>query len=188
MWEVLNILQALSFWSVFLTFLQSANGTEHLSSCSYRAKKPPCARGCPAERAGEGEWEQSNTTLSPLFLYVTVVSVTPPSSPPECPPIFIPRAGFLLLISLSAGISCASLFLYSMSLMYGVDAVFWRVFFSGVVSCFCPSEFPPPPYPSPPSSSFLCAGPSGTNIIIGSIAGAILLAAIVLGGTGWGFK
>ena len=36
--------------------------------------------------------------------------------------------------------------------------------------------------------SFLCAGPSGTNIIIGSIAGAILLAAIVLGGTGWGFK
>ncbi|KAG7279107.1 hypothetical protein CRUP_004050 [Coryphaenoides rupestris] len=30
--------------------------------------------------------------------------------------------------------------------------------------------------------------PSGTNIIIGSIAGAILLAAIVLGGTGWGFK
>uniref|UniRef100_A0A674PJG6 ADAM metallopeptidase domain 11 n=1 Tax=Takifugu rubripes TaxID=31033 RepID=A0A674PJG6_TAKRU len=31
-------------------------------------------------------------------------------------------------------------------------------------------------------------GPSGTNIIIGSIAGAILLAAIVLGGTGWGFK
>uniref|UniRef100_A0AAY4A1E9 ADA11 protein n=1 Tax=Denticeps clupeoides TaxID=299321 RepID=A0AAY4A1E9_9TELE len=31
-------------------------------------------------------------------------------------------------------------------------------------------------------------GPSGTNIIIGSIAGAILLAAIILGGTGWGFK
>lgn len=31
-------------------------------------------------------------------------------------------------------------------------------------------------------------GPSGTNIIIGSVAGAILLAAIVLGGTGWGFK
>ncbi|XP_062387304.1 disintegrin and metalloproteinase domain-containing protein 11-like isoform X2 [Sardina pilchardus] len=31
-------------------------------------------------------------------------------------------------------------------------------------------------------------GPSGTNIIIGSIAGAILLGAIVLGGTGWGFK
>ncbi|XP_072417854.1 disintegrin and metalloproteinase domain-containing protein 11-like isoform X2 [Chiloscyllium punctatum] len=31
-------------------------------------------------------------------------------------------------------------------------------------------------------------GPSGTNIIIGSIAGAILVAAIVLGGTGWGFK
>lgn len=34
----------------------------------------------------------------------------------------------------------------------------------------------------------LPAGPSGTNIIIGSVAGAILLAAIVLGGTGWGFK
>ncbi|KAM4692031.1 disintegrin and metalloproteinase domain-containing protein 11 [Rhinophrynus dorsalis] len=31
-------------------------------------------------------------------------------------------------------------------------------------------------------------GPSGTNIIIGSIAGAVLIAAIVLGGTGWGFK
>ncbi|KAJ1072458.1 hypothetical protein K5549_021972 [Capra hircus] len=31
-------------------------------------------------------------------------------------------------------------------------------------------------------------GPSGTNIIIGSIAGAVLVAAIVLGGTGWGFN
>ncbi|XP_056610820.1 disintegrin and metalloproteinase domain-containing protein 23 isoform X1 [Triplophysa dalaica] len=31
-------------------------------------------------------------------------------------------------------------------------------------------------------------GPSATNLIIGSIAGAILVAAIVLGGTGWGFK
>ncbi|CAL8344705.1 unnamed protein product [Boreogadus saida] len=30
--------------------------------------------------------------------------------------------------------------------------------------------------------------PSATNLIIGSIAGAILVAAIVLGGTGWGFK
>ncbi|KAF5880682.1 disintegrin and metalloproteinase domain-containing protein 23 isoform X3, partial [Clarias magur] len=30
-------------------------------------------------------------------------------------------------------------------------------------------------------------GPSATNLIIGSIAGAILMAAIVLGGTGWGF-
>uniref|UniRef100_A0A8C5GCI6 Disintegrin and metalloproteinase domain-containing protein 11-like n=1 Tax=Gouania willdenowi TaxID=441366 RepID=A0A8C5GCI6_GOUWI len=28
----------------------------------------------------------------------------------------------------------------------------------------------------------------GTNIIIGSVAGAILVAAIILGGTGWGFK
>lgn len=35
---------------------------------------------------------------------------------------------------------------------------------------------------------FTPTGPSGTNIIIGSVAGAILLAAIVLGGTGWGFK
>uniref|UniRef100_A0A4W4FED0 ADAM metallopeptidase domain 23a n=1 Tax=Electrophorus electricus TaxID=8005 RepID=A0A4W4FED0_ELEEL len=31
-------------------------------------------------------------------------------------------------------------------------------------------------------------GPSASNLIIGSIAGAILVAAIVLGGTGWGFK
>uniref|UniRef100_A0A3Q3JKR8 ADAM metallopeptidase domain 23a n=1 Tax=Monopterus albus TaxID=43700 RepID=A0A3Q3JKR8_MONAL len=30
--------------------------------------------------------------------------------------------------------------------------------------------------------------PSATNLIIGSIAGAILVAAIVLGGTGWGFN
>lgn len=36
--------------------------------------------------------------------------------------------------------------------------------------------------------NFNPTGPSGTNIIIGSVAGAILLAAIVLGGTGWGFK
>lgn len=39
-----------------------------------------------------------------------------------------------------------------------------------------------------PADSFTPTGPSGTNIIIGSVAGAILLAAIVLGGTGWGFK
>ncbi|CAM9596997.1 unnamed protein product [Lampetra fluviatilis] len=31
-------------------------------------------------------------------------------------------------------------------------------------------------------------GPSAANIIIGSIAGAILVASIVIGGTGWGFK
>uniref|UniRef100_A0A8C2PWI6 ADAM metallopeptidase domain 23a n=1 Tax=Cyprinus carpio TaxID=7962 RepID=A0A8C2PWI6_CYPCA len=37
--------------------------------------------------------------------------------------------------------------------------------------------------PSCPST-----GPSATNLIIGSIAGAILMAAIVLGGTGWGFN
>ncbi|TRY88878.1 hypothetical protein DNTS_016952, partial [Danionella cerebrum] len=34
----------------------------------------------------------------------------------------------------------------------------------------------------------VCSRPSATNLIIGSIAGAILVAAIVLGGTGWGFK
>lgn len=36
---VLNVLQALSSSSVFLTFLQSANDTEQLSSCCHRAKK-----------------------------------------------------------------------------------------------------------------------------------------------------
>uniref|UniRef100_A0A8C7KA98 ADAM metallopeptidase domain 11 n=1 Tax=Oncorhynchus kisutch TaxID=8019 RepID=A0A8C7KA98_ONCKI len=58
--------------------------------------------------------------------------------------------------------------------MLSSDVCFWWC-------CFVPLRTLPPP-------SFLCAGPSGTNIIIGSIAGAILLAAIVLGGTGWGFK
>uniref|UniRef100_A0A671XZL5 ADAM metallopeptidase domain 11 n=1 Tax=Sparus aurata TaxID=8175 RepID=A0A671XZL5_SPAAU len=45
-------------------------------------------------------------------------------------------------------------------------------------------------FPFVPSlaDSFTPTGPSGTNIIIGSVAGAILLAAIVLGGTGWGFN
>ncbi|KAI6065016.1 Disintegrin and metalloproteinase domain-containing protein 23 [Aix galericulata] len=38
------------------------------------------------------------------------------------------------------------------------------------------------------SNGKVCSGPSATNLIIGSIAGAILVAAIVLGGTGWGFK
>ena len=43
--------------------------------------------------------------------------------------------------------------------------------------------------PAPANPTLLSSpGPSGTNIIIGSIAGAILVAAIVLGGTGWGFK
>ncbi|XP_028661946.1 disintegrin and metalloproteinase domain-containing protein 23 isoform X1 [Erpetoichthys calabaricus] len=41
---------------------------------------------------------------------------------------------------------------------------------------------------SPPSPDTGPKGPSATNLIIGSIAGAILVAAIVLGGTGWGFK
>uniref|UniRef100_A0A671XZA4 ADAM metallopeptidase domain 11 n=1 Tax=Sparus aurata TaxID=8175 RepID=A0A671XZA4_SPAAU len=61
---------------------------------------------------------------------------------------------------------------------------------SNEVKCICDpdytgkdcSVFDPIPIPTPPE------GPSGTNIIIGSVAGAILLAAIVLGGTGWGFK
>ncbi|KAM6951113.1 disintegrin and metalloproteinase domain-containing protein 11 [Aplochiton taeniatus] len=50
------------------------------------------------------------------------------------------------------------------------------------------SVYDPIPDPTPPEGPEKYKGPSGTNIIIGSIAGAILLAAIVLGGTGWGFK
>ncbi|XP_017278157.1 disintegrin and metalloproteinase domain-containing protein 23 isoform X1 [Kryptolebias marmoratus] len=47
--------------------------------------------------------------------------------------------------------------------------------------------------PDPPKEPYVAPeeepkGPSATNLIIGSIAGAILVAAIVLGGTGWGFK
>uniref|UniRef100_A0A671Y648 ADAM metallopeptidase domain 11 n=1 Tax=Sparus aurata TaxID=8175 RepID=A0A671Y648_SPAAU len=63
---------------------------------------------------------------------------------------------------------------------------------SNEVKCICDpdytgkdcSVFDPIPIPTP----FAGLGPSGTNIIIGSVAGAILLAAIVLGGTGWGFN
>ncbi|XP_028842256.1 disintegrin and metalloproteinase domain-containing protein 11-like isoform X2 [Denticeps clupeoides] len=66
---------------------------------------------------------------------------------------------------------------------------------SNEVKCICDSDYtgkdcsvydpiPDPTNPPGPDKK----GPSGTNIIIGSIAGAILLAAIVLGGTGWGFK
>uniref|UniRef100_A0A674MMB4 ADAM metallopeptidase domain 23 n=1 Tax=Takifugu rubripes TaxID=31033 RepID=A0A674MMB4_TAKRU len=40
--------------------------------------------------------------------------------------------------------------------------------------------------PDPPKERD--SSPSATNLIIGSIAGAILVAAIVLGGTGWGFN
>uniref|UniRef100_A0A673Z7Q7 ADAM metallopeptidase domain 11 n=1 Tax=Salmo trutta TaxID=8032 RepID=A0A673Z7Q7_SALTR len=66
---------------------------------------------------------------------------------------------------------------------------------SNEVKCICDrdytgkdcSVFDPIPDPTPPASTEK-KGPSGTNIIIGSIAGAILLAAIVLGGTGWGFN
>ncbi|XP_062893276.1 disintegrin and metalloproteinase domain-containing protein 11 isoform X1 [Mobula hypostoma] len=50
------------------------------------------------------------------------------------------------------------------------------------------SVFDPYTEPSPAEDTGQYKGPSGTNIIIGSIAGAILVAAIVLGGTGWGFK
>ncbi|XP_056879512.1 disintegrin and metalloproteinase domain-containing protein 11 isoform X2 [Takifugu flavidus] len=50
------------------------------------------------------------------------------------------------------------------------------------------SVFDPIPIPTPLEGPEKYRGPSGTNIIIGSVAGAILLAAIVLGGTGWGFK
>uniref|UniRef100_A0A8D3DJ54 Disintegrin and metalloproteinase domain-containing protein 11 n=1 Tax=Scophthalmus maximus TaxID=52904 RepID=A0A8D3DJ54_SCOMX len=66
---------------------------------------------------------------------------------------------------------------------------------SNEVKCICDRDYtgkdcsvfdpiPEPTLPTGPEKK----GPSGTNIIIGSIAGAILLAAIVLGGTGWGFK
>lgn len=66
---------------------------------------------------------------------------------------------------------------------------------SNEVKCICDrdytgkdcSVFDPIPDPTNPPNPDK-KGPSGTNIIIGSIAGAILLAAIVLGGTGWGFK
>ncbi|XP_070584069.1 disintegrin and metalloproteinase domain-containing protein 11 isoform X2 [Erythrolamprus reginae] len=50
------------------------------------------------------------------------------------------------------------------------------------------SVYDPIPDPKPTGETEKYKGPSGTNIIIGSIAGAILVAAIVLGGTGWGFK
>uniref|UniRef100_A0A8D3CHL0 ADAM metallopeptidase domain 11 n=1 Tax=Scophthalmus maximus TaxID=52904 RepID=A0A8D3CHL0_SCOMX len=61
---------------------------------------------------------------------------------------------------------------------------------SNEVKCICDTDytgkdcsvFDQLPIPTPPD------GPSGTNIIIGAVAGAILVAAIVLGGTGWGFK
>uniref|UniRef100_A0A8D2LZH7 ADAM metallopeptidase domain 23 n=1 Tax=Varanus komodoensis TaxID=61221 RepID=A0A8D2LZH7_VARKO len=49
-------------------------------------------------------------------------------------------------------------------------------------SMFDPRKKEEPEKPNGPK------GPSATNLIIGSIAGAILVAAIVLGGTGWGFK
>uniref|UniRef100_A0A8C9VIX1 ADAM metallopeptidase domain 11 n=1 Tax=Scleropages formosus TaxID=113540 RepID=A0A8C9VIX1_SCLFO len=67
---------------------------------------------------------------------------------------------------------------------------------SNEVKCICErdytgkdcSVYDPIPEPKPPEAPEKYKGPSGTNIIIGSIAGAILLAAIVLGGTGWGFN
>lgn len=67
---------------------------------------------------------------------------------------------------------------------------------SNEVKCICDpdytgkdcSVFDPIPIPTPHDGPEKYKGPSGTNIIIGSVAGAILLAAIVLGGTGWGFK
>uniref|UniRef100_F6S6L7 ADAM metallopeptidase domain 11 n=1 Tax=Monodelphis domestica TaxID=13616 RepID=F6S6L7_MONDO len=50
------------------------------------------------------------------------------------------------------------------------------------------SVYNPMPTSPPTEETERYKGPSGTNIIIGSIAGAVLVAAIVLGGTGWGFK
>ncbi|XP_061082321.1 disintegrin and metalloproteinase domain-containing protein 23 isoform X1 [Conger conger] len=62
-------------------------------------------------------------------------------------------------------------------------------------TCTCDSTWagtdcsmPDPPKEVPPKEDDGPKGPSATNLIIGSIAGAILVAAIVLGGTGWGFK
>lgn len=49
-------------------------------------------------------------------------------------------------------------------------------------------SIPDPPKEPEPEEDEGPKGPSATNLIIGSIAGAILVAAIVLGGTGWGFK
>ncbi|KAL0963872.1 hypothetical protein UPYG_G00314660 [Umbra pygmaea] len=49
-------------------------------------------------------------------------------------------------------------------------------------------SMPDPPKEPAPTEPEGSKGPSATNLIIGSIAGAILVAAIVLGGTGWGFK
>lgn len=62
--------------------------------------------------------------------------------------------------------------------------------------CICHSDwtgkdcsvYDPLPVPKVTGVAERAKGPSGTNIIIGSIAGAVLIAAIVLGGTGWGFK
>ncbi|XP_030629939.1 disintegrin and metalloproteinase domain-containing protein 11 [Chanos chanos] len=67
---------------------------------------------------------------------------------------------------------------------------------SNEVKCICDADYTgkdcsvydPIPDPEHQEGPERYKGPSGTNIIIGSIAGAILLAAIVLGGTGWGFK
>ncbi|XP_072522708.1 disintegrin and metalloproteinase domain-containing protein 11 isoform X2 [Salminus brasiliensis] len=67
---------------------------------------------------------------------------------------------------------------------------------SNEVKCICDADYTgkdcsvydPIPDPQLPEGPEKYKGPSGTNIIIGSLAGAILLAAIVLGGTGWGFK
>uniref|UniRef100_A0A674EAT5 ADAM metallopeptidase domain 23 n=1 Tax=Salmo trutta TaxID=8032 RepID=A0A674EAT5_SALTR len=62
-------------------------------------------------------------------------------------------------------------------------------------SCTCDTTWagtdcsmPDPPKEPAPAEDEGPKGPSATNLIIGSIAGAILVAAIVLGGTGWGFK
>uniref|UniRef100_A0A3B3Y9D2 ADAM metallopeptidase domain 23a n=1 Tax=Poecilia mexicana TaxID=48701 RepID=A0A3B3Y9D2_9TELE len=49
-------------------------------------------------------------------------------------------------------------------------------------------SMPDPPKEADIATTEETKGPSATNLIIGSIAGAILVAAIVLGGTGWGFK
>lgn len=93
-------------------------------------KKPPWARGCPAERAGEGEWEQSNTTLSLLLFFVFLCNCCLPDLPrsPACSPTSTPCAGFLLFpsissLSLSAGILPSAPL--SLSLVDVVDVRCW---------------------------------------------------------------
>lgn len=102
--------------------------------------------------------------LSPVIPWESSVTTTPP--PPRC----CGPAGHSWVLSPPPGPHSA-----------------------GAALGLCPHVMCVPPTPTDvcPCSLFpfpSVTGPSGTNIIIGSIAGAVLVAAIVLGGTGWGFK